>query len=394
MENETLSEALENARRDIWAAVEGFRESGVHLGLFDSHVLVQLDWLAAQTDTPEHEIRGLVDDGTLPRRTGADGDLGFTIFTEAQIRFIKELRKAQRLTEDEIRHVIWYENQLLEHCWLAVVPYDDHEMPDLEHFKRRIAHEIDEIRELEEFNQSSRGQGLAIVEDMPRTLNRLAEQRIQFEKMANVFRDKTEGELTEGQIRFYKKMLYRLRWIDEWTLAHNVTEFEAKIRQGYSPELLFKSWSSDGQGHVEFGEPDWTLTLEAYQDSRSRGKRFPLRTPDFCVSETGLTIGEGTTPDRYSEIFQHYRLDELSKAMANLGQKLWNPAELPSGMERCAACSRVFESDNPKRRYCSEKCRERAKRQRWRTRDPEGARMAQARYWIKSYPELLDEEDV
>ena len=375
----------------FWADIDRLAEV-FHLGLFDPQVLAPLDWLVAATETSEQEIRELVDDGTLPKRIGQDGGLGFTIFTEAQIRFMKRLRSRQDRTEEEIRHVIWYENRMIEFCWLAVIPYDDQSVPDVEHFKRRVTEEIKEINASQEFYRSGRLHGPMTDSDVRRELDNLSARKAQLEKIKGDFESSIEGSLTSGQRRFYKKRLHRLRWLDEWVRADNATEYEAQIDQGYSPEFFFLKWSSDGHGKFEFGPPHWSETLAMYKDSRSHGKGFPLRTPDFTLSESGLTVDAGVKPDRYSQIFESYRLDDLFRLANEMGQELWNPAELADGMARCLECSRIFGSHNPQRIYCSEQCRQRAKSRRWRERDPERARAAQARYWRNAYSELHDED--
>jgi hypothetical protein len=170
----------------------------------------------------------------------------------------------------------------------------------------------------------------------------------------------------------------------------SVNEFEAQVRQRYSPELVLLGHSIDEQSHYEFGPPDWSETLAMYMDSRSRGRRFPLRTPDFMLSENGLLLNPGVTPDFYSDLYLRYRLQELFSSVAELGNHLWNPPELSKGFEKCLGCNAIFESDNPKRGYCSKECRESAKHKRWRERDPERAREANARYYARHYSNAFD----
>jgi hypothetical protein len=212
-----------------------------------------------------------------------------------------------------------------------------------------------------------------------------AARKAQLEKAARIFQGKSQGDLTEAQKRFLGKNLFRFRWIDEWIRVQSVLEFEAKIRQGYSPEVMFMGHSVDGDGVYKFSFPDWESTLRGFQFSRSQAKRFPLRTPDFNVSESGVIFVDVPAPERYAQMYDSYRMGELFSTLKNLGSELWNPAEFPLAMTRCLGCEAIFELRNPKRKYCSEDCRQSAKHRRWRERDPERAREANARYYAKHY---------
>jgi hypothetical protein len=73
----------------------------------------------------------------------------------------------------------------------------------------------------------------------------------------------------------------------------------------------------------------------------------------------------------------------------NIGSKITVPCR-GEGAGRCSGCGAIFELDNPKRKYCSKECREKEKHKRWRERDPERARAANARYYARHYFGSLD----
>lgn len=394
------SRATNEFQNGFWAMVDALYEVPMEtygqplgLGLFDPQVLAPLDWLVTQTQISKEEVLRLVEEGVLPRRKGADGEAGFILYTEAQLRLMNEIRSLGRYSDDELEHIIRYENRLIDGCFLEVSPYDNKDIPDLEIFKLRIQQEIDELAEEQAALQIPDRLSSFSVSEIQEKLENLAKERARLQKVAHFYHDRSENDLSESQKKMYKKALFRLQWREEWFRILSVNEFEAQIRQGYSPEFILLGYATDEQDRYEFGPPDWGETLAMYMDSRSRGRRFPLRTPDFVLTEDGMTLNAGVTPDRYSELYVRYRLSQLFSLVAQLGKELWNPPELAKGLEKCLACDTIFESDNPKRRYCSKECRESAKHKRWRERDPERAREANARYYARHYSDAFDMDE-
>ncbi len=363
---------LNEIRQEFWAPIDALYEASMEhggqplgLSLFDAQVLAPLDWLAETSGLSRQAILELVEEGVLPRRKLENGGLGFTIFTEAQIRFMTQLRTSPGYPEEEIKHIIEYENELIENVFLEVTPYDDEDVSDLEDFKRRVAQEADEIAEQERIFQDRNLCHGSAEGDIEKQLQDMAVQRAQLEKVIRAFQNKSEEDLTDRQKQFYRKQLFRMRWLDEWLRLQDINRYEAQIRQGYSPEVMLMGYTITNGAEYEFRAPDWEATLRQYQCTRSRGRRFPLRTPDFTLSENGMTLGIGTTVERYSEIFNHYRLDKLGLLAGQIGMELWDPPNPAPGMVKCAGCSKIFELQNPKRKYCSEQCRQNTKHRRW-----------------------------
>ncbi len=162
-------------------------------------------------------------------------------------------------------------------------------------------------------------------------------------------------------------------------------QFEAALVQGYSPEISFgrTSWRPGG---VELLDINWKSSLQRFKSARSQGKSFPLRTPEFNLTERGVELLVRPNPEQYGDLHARYRLGELYGLLAEMGADLWEPSPLLANYTVCMECGTPFERAAPKKVYCSERCRKKAKNRRCRERDPERARQWQAKYW-KSYGE-------
>jgi len=90
--------------------------------------------------------------------------------------------------------------------------------------------------------------------------------------------------------------LFRLRWAAEWVRVSNAQRFQSAVIQGFSSGVFFSSYSHDSNG-LTFERIDWKLTLRSLRQTRSEGKRFPLRTPDFDLTETGLILRKPLAPE-------------------------------------------------------------------------------------------------
>jgi hypothetical protein len=86
-----------------------------------------------------------------------------------------------------------------------------------------------------------------------------------------------------------KKILFRLRFVDEFIRMQNAQRMVVQLEQGYSPEVEFDGWSQRGS-EVTLTHLNWRSTLVQSRRGRIEGNRFPLRTPDFNLSERGLEL--------------------------------------------------------------------------------------------------------
>jgi hypothetical protein len=59
--------------------------------------------------------------------------------------------------------------------------------------------------------------------------------------------------------------------------------------------------------------------FERFKGTRNEGKAFPLRTPDFSLTEKGLELLNNLSPEAYKALYEKYRLDELFALVAERG---------------------------------------------------------------------------
>jgi hypothetical protein len=353
--------------------------------LFDVQLCrhIDLPWLlgqAQQCGASEAEIERLVATGIIRAWTDRDGNDGFLLYTPRPIKTFKELQAFGRYEEEEIRHIMACWNSDIE-CTLEILPYDELDTSDFESFRRRIYEHIDETKQQMQWRQESPSSADASSDDF----GHLAGELEKYEKVARKLDLWSSVSLTKGMRDWIGRNLFRLRWVDEWVRFSNAEKYRASIVQGFGPEVFFSGYSQSGS-EFTFSKIDWKITLSQLQYRASRGKRFPLRTPDFDFTQNGLTFPHYPSPEPYSKIFERYGLADLQKAIEGVGPGLWTATTQPVNSAVCAGCGCFFQRTLPAKQYCSEKCRSRAKQRRYRERDPERARLAQARYW-KNYDE-------
>jgi hypothetical protein len=170
-----------------------------------------------------------------------------------------------------------------------------------------------------------------------------------------------------------------LRFVDEAIRLQEAQRMVVQLEQGYSPEVEFNGWSQHGT-ELTLTHLNWRSSLVQWRRSRIEGARFPLRTPDFNLTEHGLELLGRPSPTEFEALFTRYRLDDLYRQLERMGSDLWEPA-LATGTVACPQCGTSFARKVASKVYCTDACRARAKSQRYRDRDPERARLNQARYW-------------
>jgi hypothetical protein len=367
-----------------WSTAELGQPIGLHL--FDDQLAGALDlpWLLQQV-TPhvvvEEEVKQLVDGGHIKTWTSPKGGRGFLLYTPEQVKTFKALRGLGRYSDDELKHIMASWNADIE-CTLEVLPYDDPEISDFEHIRRNVAEHIFETkRQIRYVDESS----TFSTEERSRRLDWFKGELRKWDRVAQRLDSWNPAALSKEMSSYIERSLFRMRWTDEWIRIGNADRFRAAILKGYSPEVFFRS-HSEGPSGFTFDDIDWAITLGAFSQTRSNGKIFPLRTPDFDLVERGMILRKPLTPDSYAELCERYQIGEMGRVMDELGPNLWNPPKRPGSSDICPECGNSFPRTLAAKRYCSGKCRSRAKQRRYRERDPERARLSQARYW-KSYME-------
>jgi hypothetical protein len=96
------------------------------------------------------------------------------------------------------------------------------------------------------------------------------------------------------------------------------------------------------------------------------------------------------SPAEYAALHEKYQLAQLSALLEEKGAALWICDLAASGRAKCAECGEVFERTSASRKYCKDRCQNKAKARRWRDTNPERSRMAQAKYYRENYSEGRD----
>jgi hypothetical protein len=353
-------------------------------GLFDVELCAGLDigWLAQQVisfGVTEQELKELVDSGIVRTWIDPRGNSGFLLFTPEQVKTLKSLQKLGRYSVEELRHTMSSWDADIE-CTIEVVPYDDPKIAEIEHYRRRIDEHIDETkRQIGYFNQEP----ALDTEGRQKHVEHFNDQLRRCERAAALINSWDAAALTPEMQSRLDRRLFRMRFADEWVRVSNANKFRCAMIQGYSPEVLFSSYSEGADGFT-FDRIDWKTTLRTVKQLRATGKNFPLRTPDFDLSEKGMVLHTQLAPEAYARMYERYQVGDMAKAIDEMGQDLWDPPAQELDGASCAECGHSFSRGPAAKQYCSAKCRSRAKQRRYRERDPERARLAQARYW-KSY---------
>lgn len=381
-----------------WAVAEVLYESSlkhygvpVELRLFDPQFSENLneDWLAGAAERygiTAAEIQAWAADGLLKKWPGPNGATNFTLYSEKQAQVFKGLFSNSRYSKEEIGHIADEWNSYLEMV-REEPPYDDMDISDYVHFRRRANEMVEVFRRKGEYSDA---QGSPLGEErLAQILDDQREKLAQWELIRDLVDGRAETELPDGFQKTWKKVLFRLRFVDEFIRMQSAQRMVVQLEQGYSPEVDFDGWSQQGT-EVTLTHLNWRSTLVQWRRSRIEGSRFPLRTPDFNLTEHGLELLGKPSPAEYEGLFARYRLGDLFSELERMGNDLWEPA-MPTGSVACPQCGTTFVRKIASKVYCTDACRARAKSQRYRDRDPERARLNQARYWSAYEEDLPDD---
>jgi hypothetical protein len=372
-----------------WSTAEFGQPIG--LNLFDTRLCEAIDftWLmdnVSKYGATEQELRELLNKGILKGFSTPHGSTGFLLYTPEQVKTLKALKATARFNDEELRHIMEMWNAEIE-CTLEVLPYDDPEISEYDHLRGKLAEYIGETkRQIGYVENHSKSSDV----EQRRALEHFKSELEKCDKAARRLDSWNPDALTDQMNTYIGRSLFRLRWADEWVRIENAQQFQTKVIEGYSPEVFFSAWSYSSAG-VTFERIDWRMTLETFQRTRSRGRVFPLRTPDFDLVERGMILRQPMMPDAYADLCKKYRIDELNEIMCKMGSGLWNPPSKSITSAYCVECRNSFARTLATKQYCSDKCRSRAKQRRYRERDPERARLSQVRYWT-SYLEPTSED--
>ncbi|WP_433985304.1 CGNR zinc finger domain-containing protein [Tunturiibacter empetritectus] len=364
-------------------------ETPLQFRLFDPQICGELqdDWLANAVESHgiiRSELDAMIDGKLLRRWKDGAGCEGFLLYTEQQARLAKKLQATGHYSDAELQHIFSEWNEFLEILSVDDFAYDSMEVDDYENWQRRT-------REMTEFfaNDIIRmDDGFCPVpaEQLEAHKADARKQHAEWLRTRDYFATRLDADLKPQQHQGWRKALHEIRFSDEMSRLWMAQPFKAQIEQGYSIEVSFYGWETKNFTETTFRNINWRSTLERFKGTRNEGKIFPLRTPDFNLTENGLELLNNPSPEAYKALYEKYRLDELFALVAERGPAMWECDLSAKGRGACAECSAVFDRTTSSRRYCSEGCRSRAKSRRWRENDPERARRAQAKHYKEAYP--------
>jgi hypothetical protein len=360
--------------------------------LFDPQICSELqeDWLAQAVEAhgvTRAELKEMIANGLVKRWENGAGASGFLLYSEQQARLAKKLQTGGRHSLPELQHIFNEWNAHLEMLTCDELAYDSYDIDDYEHYRRRAVELADFFAE-DLVRMETHGDLWASPEDLTRHKERARKQHREWARTRDYLASRSDTELTPQMRQNWRKSLHQIRFADEHARLITANAFVAQIEQGYSPEVVFQGWEIKDFSETTFGRPNWHATLHRFKETRKEGKAFPLRTPDFDLTEKGIELLGTPSPDDYKALHEKYFLGELTALINKRGSSLWVCDLEASGRGACVVCNGIFERTTASRLYCSERCRNRAKSQRYRESDPERARRAQARHYRDAYPEV------
>ncbi len=365
-------------------------ETPLQFRLFDPQICGELqdDWLAYAVEShgiTRSELGAMITGGLLRRWKDSAGRGGFLLYTEEQARLGKQLQAHGRYSDAELQHIFGEWNEFLETLCVDDFAYDTMEVDDYESWRRRT-------REMSQFFaddivRMDDGFCPVPVEQLEGHKANARRQYAEWLRNRDYFAVRSDAELKPRLRLDWRKALHEIRYSDEMARIFLAQPFKAQIEQGYSVEIFFRGWETKNFTETTLGSIDWRLSLARFKEARNEGKAFPLRTPDFNLTERGLELLNNPSPEAYKTLHEKYRLDELFTLVAERGPALWQCDASATGRGICLGCNAVFERTTWRRQYCSEPCRKRTKSRRWRESNPDRARQAQAKYYKGAYPE-------
>jgi hypothetical protein len=392
----TPSALIDSFREAHRAVADAWYENSVADGgrpvefrLFDREVCKEFDseWLFRQVnegDICRTQFDRIIGSEIVPKWRDSKGAEGFLLYAPEQLKTVKVLQDSGRYSDSELRHFVESWNEKIE-CTVEVIPYDELGGDEYIVYCAQVENEIEDLQRHRKMLEPAGT-------ECDSSVREFEQQFSNWKKTAEWLARYRTSEVPQDVRARVSRRLFRLRMMNEIVRISDIGTMRGAILQGYSPEVFFSQYESSFTDFRPIAV-NWQFTLSQLQASRSRGKEFPLRTPEFDLTETGFQLRRPLRPDEYAHLFETYNLDQLQGEIQKLGNELWHPTSLDSNTSLCSECGIRFPKLPATRRYCSERCRTRAKQKRWRDRDPERARQAIARYWSTNYPDAVREKE-
>jgi hypothetical protein len=301
-------------------------------------------------DLPAGRVADLVSAGWIPDVPASEGEgPGVPLYLPSRIGLFLELER-QGYSEDELRALADYEEGMIDGLLAA---------DDLEYLENDRELLLRHLRlELEAWDD--RQVTPADVEQ------RLARTRSLLERV-----EKSSPDLISDAERLrWAKLAFRVRMLDEQIRLHLLSGDRRKVRDGYSPLIVFgrEIWTGPGEGTFE--QIVWASTVDRPW-STADGVEVPIRVPGFFLRGGEVTTSRTLLPPEYRRMWRKHDLDGYRAAYG-----------MAHDVRCCRHCREPLpEGANSRRIYCGERCRAAARQKRWRTRNPDKYIDSQRRYW-------------
>ncbi len=334
------------------------------LGLFDPDVVVPLDQLPSQVQTPDGtpfsagRIPELIESGWF--RTGdvttESGTMpGFSLYVTGRIDLYLELEK-RGYEPEELRRLARHEDMWVdEFVTVDDLEYEHDDIALLIH-DRTVT-----VRDLE----SEIAHAECVLEDSRPLLEKARRDLDYLQSIGKL------DALSPARRERIERAAFHVRWRDECLRLNVIEGDRAKIRAGYSPRIAFarQCWSS-ANGY-EFETVSWHCTLFEGGSILEEIDGPGLRVPGFILGPRGLRTTDTLIPSKYEKLWREHDLDTYFTTVANV-----------RGGRVCAHClTPLTPPHKAEREYCSERCRGSAKQRRHRQKSPDSVHEAQVRYF-------------
>lgn len=155
---------------------------------------------------------------------------------------------------------------------------------------------------------------------------------------------------------------FRIRWLDEFVRISMIESERQQLEAGYSFFIVFdpratRNWPIP----EEFAPPgaiDWSETLRRPWVAEAEPQI--IRFPGLVIEDGEVRLLGSPSPSRYQELWREYDLEGFYRARAELRDETV-----------CFHCfGELPKPANPRKKFCSESCRNAAKQKRFRERRP------------------------
>lgn len=192
----------------------------------------------------------------------------------------------------------------------------------------------------------------------------LQERKKELQRFVALLQEHGLDKLSETIQERLARTAFRIRAWHEFIRTTLINEDRAKLEAGYSREIWFSGVRpmliTSENANRAFRKVDWNMTfLDPWTVERLNDRA--LRLPGFVLRGDQLTVTRPMPPSEYEKLYAAYDLDAYFRTRAVvLGERV------------CPQCLDPLEDEaDPKRRFCSDRCRNAARQRRYRRRKAE-----------------------